>query len=153
MLNQIIPARISGCNERAQETSKLMPVNLIAIKSLFDQSVDHVAADRYFPVEPEIEWPKLKFFETNASCAELDQHNKLDLERVAEAAKQDAVIFRTLAETMHDQVTTSDKDILDSMGWLSWGPKVDRYVSFGSSMLVMICIGFIRTYIWSIDNA
>lgn len=113
-----LPQRLSDCQETT--ITKLHPVNLAVLQQFFnDTALQSIESNTIFENPLNIEVPKFELY--NHSLSQIitdDRKSHLNLQKMAEAAKNNAMAFRTLTEPLlAGQISIEDswlttKDIL-----------------------------------------
>ena len=108
------PPRLASCHHNTDNITIIHPVNLALLQHFFDDIfVNKIFADTIFSKPVNVTLPQLKINEHKISgiiAADAKEH--LSLAKIAETAKQDKVIFQSIAEPLLDgQIDLSD-------GWL-----------------------------------
>lgn len=100
-----LPQRLLSCTNYSNNTvTKLHPVNLILLQKFFDNDkFEHVFADSIFQNPVNISVPTFSLFEHKMSnILANDEKDHLNLTKMVEIAKNDQVVFQTLAEPILD---------------------------------------------------
>jgi hypothetical protein len=111
--NMFLPQRLSNCQETT--ISKLHPINLAVLQQFFNgTSIQSIESSSLFENPLNIEVPHFRLY--NHSMNQIitdDRKSHLSLQKMAEAAKNDAIAFQTLTEPLlAGQITVKDS-------WLS----------------------------------
>ncbi|MES9881484.1 MAG: envelope fusion protein [Sedimenticola sp.] len=93
--------RLTTCHHTNNITT-LHPVNLILLQTFFDErTTEHLLADTTFPNPVNVSVPQFKLYEHKMDDILADDtKNHLSLKKMAEKAKQDEVIFKSLTEPL-----------------------------------------------------
>jgi len=98
-----LPPRLISCNTNvAANVSKLHPVNLILLHKFFDTSkFQHIFGDSTFLQPLNVTVPNFKIYNHQMSqVLANDVKNHLNLSKMVEIAKNDRIVFQTLAEPL-----------------------------------------------------
>ena len=112
--------RLASCHNKTQNITKLHPINLALLQQFFDTpTLSNMSGDSLFEDMPEIDVPQFQLYNHTMSNVLADDTKKhLSLKKMANKAKQDAVIFQSLTEPLLngeiilDQGGLSTQDIL-----------------------------------------
>ena len=105
------PHRLASCHHNTDNITTIHPVNLALLQHFFDDTfVNDIFADTIFSKPVNVTLPQLKIYEHKMSgiiAADAKEH--LSLAKMAVTAKQDKVIFQSIAEPLLDgQIDLSD---------------------------------------------
>ena len=94
--------RLVHCYHHTSEFSVFHPVNLALLQEFFDDNtLNNILADTVFETPIQLQIPDFKFYNHNMSkILAIDHTQQMSLRRVATAAKQDQVIFKSLTEPL-----------------------------------------------------
>ena len=94
--------RLTGCQNETQNITKLHPLNLALLQQFFDPAVvKHIYADTAFLRPVNISTPAFKIYKHKMSnILADDMKGHLSLKRMADKAKNDETIFKTLSEPL-----------------------------------------------------
>ncbi|MES9880029.1 MAG: hypothetical protein ABW185_04025 [Sedimenticola sp.] len=97
-----VAPRLTGCHNETQNITKLHPFNLILLQEFFDdKTIRDIHANTLLDNPLNVSVPHFKLYEHKmSSILADDQKNHLSLSKMADAAKRDAMIFRTLADPL-----------------------------------------------------
>ena len=96
--------RLTACQNETRNITKLHPINLALLQEFFDSSVtEHIYADTTFQKPINVSTPAFKIYdhEINQVLAD-DTKAHLNLRKMADKAKNDEIIFKSLSEPMLD---------------------------------------------------
>ena len=96
--------RLTACKNETRNITKLHPINLALLQEFFDSSVtEHIYADTTFQKLLNVSIPSFKIYdhEINQVLAN-DTKAHLNLRKMADNAKNDEIIFKSLSEPMLD---------------------------------------------------
>ena len=96
--------RLTACQNETRNITKLHPINLALLQEFFDSSLtQHIYADTTFQKPLNISTPDFKIYDhkINQILAD-DRKSHLNLRKMADKAKKDEVIFKSLSEPMLD---------------------------------------------------
>ena len=96
-----LPQRLISCKQISNnEITQLHPVNLILLQQFFDdQKFQHIFADSTFSSPLNITVPQFNIYDHKMSkIIADDKRNHLNLSKMIEIAKNDDIVFQTLAE-------------------------------------------------------
>jgi hypothetical protein len=95
-----LPPRLSACHKNT--TSMLHPVNLALLQQFFnDTELQNIGSNLLFENPMSVDVPQFKIY--NHSMQNIladDRKNHLNLEKMAKAAKNDALIFQTMTDPL-----------------------------------------------------
>lgn len=99
----IIP-KLGSCHKQTDNITIMHPVNLALLQHFFDNSfVENILADTTFKTVLNVSVPDLKFYDHEMSnVIANDNKAHLSLRKMAEVAKKDGTIFKTLTEPLLD---------------------------------------------------
>ncbi|WAR19936.1 Y068-like protein [Mya arenaria] len=100
-----LPPRLVSCkNTSVEGSTKLHPVNLILLQRFFDnEKYQHIFADTTFASPLNITVPTFRVYKHEMSNILADDvKNHLNLTKMVEVAKNDDIVFQTLAEPILD---------------------------------------------------
>ena len=94
--------RLTGCQNETRNITKLHPLNLALLQQFFDPAViKHIYADTAFLRPVNISTPAFKIYKHKMSnILADDMKGHLSLKRMADKAKNDETIFKTLSEPL-----------------------------------------------------
>ena len=140
--SHFVAYRLGACHNTTSHDNItiLHPVNLALLQHFFDNSyVDQIFADTTFSTPVNVSIPQIKFYKHEMSdIIAADGKAHLSLSKMAEVAKQDAVVFQSLTEPLLDgqiQLQNSWPSTSDIMVLCSFSLSVVLAVAF----LVMVC--------------
>ena len=98
------PPRLTHCTNPDQITTEVHAVNLATLMHLFDEKNSHIQGD-IFPEKPLAEVPDINIYDHNFSqIIANDKNHDLSLKRIAQAIKNDKVLFQTFADPILDSL-------------------------------------------------
>lgn len=99
-----LPPRLVNCQRKDTDVSVSHPVNLALLQEYFDEKLlKSISADTFFNSAVNMSLPSFKFYHHNISeILANDQSSHLSLKKMVDATKQDALIFKTLSESILD---------------------------------------------------
>jgi len=100
-----LPPRLISCdNGTSRNITKLHPVNLVLLQEFFDNdNYQHIFADSTFLTPLNVSLPKFRIYNHKMSnIIANDVTNHLNLSKMVEVAKNDDIVFQTLAEPILD---------------------------------------------------
>ena len=111
------PPRLNHCLHNENKATILHPVNLAVLMYLFhDHQISDIYGDTAYDKLPAIQTPALSLFKHNLSeVIANDKQNDLSLKRIADAIKNDKLVFQTLADPILDQLNLQDDN--DEFSW------------------------------------
>ena len=113
------PPRLNECVDNSSQPTSSHPVNLAVLMHFFaENQLDHIDGDTTFDRWPSVSTPDMKIFQHKfADFITADRSTDLSLKKVAEAVRNDKVIFQTLAEPILHKLPAISED--DSMSLMS----------------------------------
>ena len=132
--------RLASCHNHTKEVTMLHPVNLILLQHFFSTGiVENVFADTAFSNPINVSIPKFNFFQHDISNILVDdKKSHLSLAKMAESAKKNATIFRSLAEPLLDGDISIQRDWPDFNAMLIFICMTTTVVSI--IIMTMTCI-------------
>ena len=102
--NHFFPPRLASCHHSSDNITTIHPVNLALLQHFFDDTfVNDIFADTIFSKPVNVTLPQLKIYEHEMSdIVAADSKAHLSLAKMAQTAKQDKVIFQSIAEPLLD---------------------------------------------------
>lgn len=100
-----LPPRLVSCKNNTQmDIDKLHPVNLVLLQEFFDNNrFQHIFADSTFQNPLNVSVPQFRVYQHKMSdVLTADERNHLNLSKMVEIAKNDGIVFQTLAEPILD---------------------------------------------------
>ena len=137
--SHFFPSRLASCHHHSDNITIIHPVNLALLQHFFDDSyVDNIFADTIFNKPVNITLPELKFYQHKMKdILAADTKSHLSLAKMAQTAKDDKVIFQTIAEPLLDgQIKLDD----------NW-PTTDNILLYIVTVATGLCIAF---FVWTI---
>lgn len=116
-----LPPRLISCkNTSKEDITRLHPVNLILLQQFFsDDKFQHIFADTTFLTPLNVSVPNFKLYNHQMShILADDEKNHLNLTTMVEIAKNDDIVFQTLAEPILDGQIAIQSDWPDFNGIL-----------------------------------
>lgn len=116
-----LPARLISCSNTQDDITKLHPVNLILLQKFFNNDqFQHIFADSSFLSPLNVTVPQFKIYNHEMSKVLADDvKNHLNLSKMVEIAKNDDIVFQTLAEPLLDGQLAIQSDWPDVNGILT----------------------------------
>ena len=113
------PPRLNHCEDDATKVTVVHPVNLAVLAHFHDEELlYHINGDSLFEAPLAAPTPKINIFHHNFSeFIAADNKDDLSLQRIANAIKNDKIVFQTLADPILDQLHFDDDGSL--MSWTS----------------------------------
>ena len=110
-----LPPRLAECHNHSKTVTKLHPVNLAMLQQFFNSSfLKNITGDSMYQTIPDMDLPHFKVYNHSMSAMLADDRKiHLSLNKMAQKAKKDAVIFQSLAEPLLGGEIELDPD------WLS----------------------------------
>ncbi|XP_071088962.1 uncharacterized protein [Haliotis cracherodii] len=138
------PASFGSCDNTTKHITHLYPVNLALLQHFFDSSVlSTIAGDTHFKTNVNFTIPNFNIYSHEYSTI-LANDNKahLSLKLIAESAKKDKTIFKTIAEPLIDGQIPIQTSWLDTSSVLA----VTAAAVSGVAIILVCCMFFkIRT--------
>ena len=133
-----LPPRLSTCHKNT--TSKVHTINLALLQQFFnDSSLQSVNANSLFENPLKIETPEFNIYNHSMSTIIADdQKSHLSLQKMAKAAREESVVFKSLT----DPILSGDISLDDN--WSST-ENIILYVSSGMAAFCMIA--FVLTWL------
>ena len=106
------PPRLAACQNHSQSVTKLHPVNLAMLQQFFDSSnLQNITGDSMYNILPDVDLPHFKVYNHSLTSVLADDRKiHLSLDKMAQKAKQNEVIFQNLAEPLLDGEISLDPD-------------------------------------------
>ncbi|MEW8546929.1 MAG: envelope fusion protein, partial [Candidatus Thiodiazotropha sp.] len=106
-----LPPRLSSCQHKTDNVTILHPVNLALLQQFFNESsLESILADTVYPEMLDVDVPFFRLYNHSMSSVLADDNKRhLSLQKMATKAKNDAVIFKSLSESLlDDDLSVSD---------------------------------------------
>ena len=96
--------RITACMNETRNVTKVHPVNLALLQEFFDSSLtEHIYTDTIFEKPLNVSTPAFKIYDHEMTQVLADDtKSHLNLRKMADKAKNDEIIFKSLSEPMLD---------------------------------------------------
>ena len=135
-----LPPRLAACKNHSDSVTKLHPVNLALLQKIFNSSdLSNITGNSMFTILPDVDVPTFKMYNHSMSAILADdkaQH--LSLTKMAEKAKKDAVIFKSLTEPLLYGDLTLDKDWFSTELFLLYGTMATAAISIIGLILMFL---------------
>ena len=107
-----LPPRLAACQNHSQSVTKLHPVNLAMLQQFFDSTnLYNITGDSMYDILPDVTLPHFKVYNHSISSVLADGRKiHLSLDKMAQKAKKNEVIFQNLAEPLLDGEISLDPD-------------------------------------------
>ncbi|XP_062595131.1 uncharacterized protein LOC134256510 [Saccostrea cucullata] len=134
--SMIFTPRLVDCQKQLTNVSILYPVNLALLQEFFNNSkLASVFGDTTFPDPIDSIVPQMKIYNHSFSEVLVDDRTfHLSLKKIAKAAKQDSVAFKSLEEPLLDGQIFLDSDYFDTKSILLYVTVTGTVVS------IIICV-------------
>ncbi|XP_069110091.1 uncharacterized protein [Argopecten irradians] len=129
-----LPPHWNGCDKTLHSgISKLHGINLILLQQFFNSSLRDIEPNSTFSSMLDVQLPHIHLFThnfTNIATSERKAH--LNLRKVAQAAKDNKMVFQKLSESMLDYQTKlpSDLDFGTIFSFISFGLAIICFLAF-----------------------
>lgn len=133
-----LPPRLSKCHE--DTTSKVHPVNLALLQQFFnDTSLKNVDGNTLFENPLKVETPVFKIYNhTMSSIIADDRQAHLSLQKMAKAASDEAVVFKS----MTDPILSGDISLDEG-----WPSRDDILLYITTAIAAFSLVAFVLTYL------
>lgn len=132
----VFTPRLINCQKQLTNVSVVYPVNLALLQEFFNNSkLESVFGDTTFPNPIESIVPQMKIYNHSFSKVLVDDRSfHLSLKKIAKAAKQDTMAFKSLEEPLLEGKIYLDSDYFDTK-------SVMLYVTIaGTVVSILMCI-------------